>query len=100
MYLYLLRMRILFYYRLRKNKIIDTELIEAFEYFKHNPITVFPYGFIHKYRAMELPIQTSSGFPFFLFYGKKMFFKKNWILNVKWRRKLISSQKMMNWKKL
>lgn len=50
---------------------------KVIEFLRNNPLHIFPYPFIYKYKPIDVVVKYSQGFPYVTYEGKKLFFKKN-----------------------
>ncbi|HMW38525.1 MAG: hypothetical protein K1X68_02420 [Saprospiraceae bacterium] len=71
-------------YKDLKKRIIEYLLVEdslrnsaVINFLRKNPLHIFPYPFIYKYKPIDVVVKYSQGFPYVVYEGKKLFFKKN-----------------------
>lgn len=73
----------------------DPELVDALAYYQTNPITVFPYHFVHKYNNLPLSVHRDGLLPYIEYQkGKRLFFKGHWNENkvIEYAKSILAEQ--------
>jgi len=81
---------VLSYYK--KNPTTDSEIIEALDFLKRNPISALPYSFYLTYlqKNIEVKYDKLNQFPYVMHGKHKLYFKKSWD-----KERIISSYKVL-----